>query len=264
MANIISVDEYMSFVMAMLLAVGVAFLVPLGIVMLNLAGVLTHERFRTWRRMMIFAVFLIAGMANPSPDPISMLILGGACAALVEAAECLVWSHDRRRARAHPTPTPAWPPTSSPSSDSTTPTPPAGSPDGPAARARQRLGRLNGDFGDVADVAAVLGRRGDQFAQPPISMMASWRDGGATPAARNFGVSLRFWMSATKASSHSRCRWRASEPSEGRSRIQLSVRARSDCATAIQAWIACRTWASHGARGSTAAAIWRTVAVLAC
>ena len=66
MANIISVDEYMSFVMAMLLAFGVAFLVPLGIVMLNLAGVLTHERFRTWRRMMIFAVFLIAGMANPS------------------------------------------------------------------------------------------------------------------------------------------------------------------------------------------------------
>ena len=94
----------MSFVMAMLLAFGVAFLVPLGIVMLNLAGVLTHERFRTWRRMMIFAVFLIAGMANPSPDPITMLILGGACAALVEAAEFLVWSHDRRRARAHPDP----------------------------------------------------------------------------------------------------------------------------------------------------------------
>ena len=103
-ANIISVDEYMSFVMAMLLAFGVAFLVPLGIVMLNLAGVLTHERFRKWRRMMIFAVFLIAGMANPSPDPISMLILGGACAAVVEAAEFLVWSHDRRRARAHPDP----------------------------------------------------------------------------------------------------------------------------------------------------------------
>ena len=100
-ANIISVDEYMSFVMAMLLAFGVAFLVPLGIVMLNLAGVLTHERFRKWRRMMIFAVFVIAGMANPSPDPVTLLILGGACAALVEAAECLVWSHDRRRARAH-------------------------------------------------------------------------------------------------------------------------------------------------------------------
>jgi sec-independent protein translocase protein TatC len=103
-ANIISVDQYMSFVMAMLLAFGIAFEVPLLIIMLNLAGVLTHQRFRKWRRVMIFAVFLIAGMANPSPDPITMLILGGGCAALIEVAEFIVWSNDRRRARRHPDP----------------------------------------------------------------------------------------------------------------------------------------------------------------
>jgi sec-independent protein translocase protein TatC len=33
-----------------------------------------------------------------------MLILGGACAALVEVAELIVWSNDRRRARLHPDP----------------------------------------------------------------------------------------------------------------------------------------------------------------
>ena len=103
-ANIISVDQYMSFVMAMVLAFGIAFLLPLLIIMLNLAGILTHERFRKWRRVMIFGVFLIAGMANPSPDPITMLILGGACVALVEVAEFIVWSHDRRHARLHPDP----------------------------------------------------------------------------------------------------------------------------------------------------------------
>ena len=103
-ANILQVDQYMSFVMAMLLAFGIAFEVPLLIIMLNLAGILTHERFRKWRRMMIFGVFLIAGMANPSPDPITMLILGGGCAALVEVAEFIVWSNDRRRARLHPDP----------------------------------------------------------------------------------------------------------------------------------------------------------------
>ena len=47
---------------------------------------------------------LVAEMANPSPDPITMLILGGACAALVEVAEFIVWSNDRRRARQHPSP----------------------------------------------------------------------------------------------------------------------------------------------------------------
>jgi sec-independent protein translocase protein TatC len=103
-ANIIQVDQYMSFVMAMVLAFGIAFLVPLLIVMLNMAGILTHERFRKWRRVMIFAVFLVAGMANPSPDPITMLILGGACVLLVEVAEFIVWSHDRRKARLHPDP----------------------------------------------------------------------------------------------------------------------------------------------------------------
>jgi sec-independent protein translocase protein TatC len=102
--NLIQVDQYMSFVMTMMLAFGIAFEVPLLIVMLNLAGIVTHERFRKWRRMILFGVFLIAGMANPSPDPITMLILGGGCAALVEVAEFIVWSNDRRRARQHPDP----------------------------------------------------------------------------------------------------------------------------------------------------------------
>jgi sec-independent protein translocase protein TatC len=78
--------------------------VPLLIVMLNLAGILTHERFRKWRRVLIFGVFLIAAIANPSPDPITMLILGGACAALVEVAEFIVWRNDRRRSLLNPDP----------------------------------------------------------------------------------------------------------------------------------------------------------------
>ena len=102
--NLIQVDQYLSFVMAMMLAFGLAFEVPLLIVMLNLAGILTHQRFARWRRVLIFTVFLIAGAANPSPDPLTMLILGGTCAVLVEAAELIVWAHDRRRARLHPDP----------------------------------------------------------------------------------------------------------------------------------------------------------------
>jgi hypothetical protein len=33
-----------------------------------------------------------------------MLILGGGCAILVEGAEFIVWTNDRRRARLHPDP----------------------------------------------------------------------------------------------------------------------------------------------------------------
>jgi sec-independent protein translocase protein TatC len=103
-ANLIDFDSYISFVITMELAFGLSFELPLVIVMLNLAGILSHATFKKFRRVMIFAVFLVAGIANPSPDPITMLILGGACVALVEVAEFIVWSNDRRRARLHPDP----------------------------------------------------------------------------------------------------------------------------------------------------------------
>ena len=50
-------------VTGMLLVFGLAFEVPLVVVILNLAGVLSHARFRKWRRMMIFAVFAFAAVA---------------------------------------------------------------------------------------------------------------------------------------------------------------------------------------------------------
>jgi sec-independent protein translocase protein TatC len=101
-SNLVEVDQYMGFVATMMVAFGIAFELPLLIIMLNFAGILTHQRFKKWRRVMIFCVFLIAGIANPSPDPSTMLILGGCCVALVEVAEFVVWQNDRRRARLHP------------------------------------------------------------------------------------------------------------------------------------------------------------------
>ncbi len=101
-ANLPEFDQYFSFVVTMLLAFGFGFELPLILIILNMAGVLTHAMFRKWRRVLIFAVFVIAGIANPSPDPITMLILGGACVVLVEVAELIVWNHDRRKARRDP------------------------------------------------------------------------------------------------------------------------------------------------------------------
>jgi sec-independent protein translocase protein TatC len=102
--NLPSVDTYLSYFVGMIVGFGIAFELPLVMIMLNLAGILTHERFRRWRKMLIFAVFLIAGIANPSPDPWTMLILGGMCVVLVEVAEVFVYFNDKRRARLHPSP----------------------------------------------------------------------------------------------------------------------------------------------------------------
>jgi sec-independent protein translocase protein TatC len=97
--NLPPVSTYLGYFEAMLLGFGLAFELPLAMVILNRAGVLTHERFRKWRRMIIFGVFVFAGIASPSPDPVTMLLLAVPCVILVEVAELIIWSTDRRRAR---------------------------------------------------------------------------------------------------------------------------------------------------------------------
>jgi sec-independent protein translocase protein TatC len=97
--NLPSIDTYLSYFQGMILGFGLAFELPLVLVILNMAHILTHARFAKWRRLMLFAAFLFAGIANPSPDPISMLLLAIPCVILVEVAEVVIWLNDRRRAR---------------------------------------------------------------------------------------------------------------------------------------------------------------------
>jgi sec-independent protein translocase protein TatC len=94
-----SISTYLGYVMAMVLGFGLTFELPLVLVLLNLARILTHARFRKWRRVMIFAVFVFAGIASPSPDPTTMLLLAAPCVVLTELAEVIVWANDRRVAR---------------------------------------------------------------------------------------------------------------------------------------------------------------------
>jgi sec-independent protein translocase protein TatC len=95
----ITVDNYLGYALAMLLIFGLAFELPLVMVLLNVVGILTHQRFAKWRRMIIFGVVAFAAVATPSPDPFSMLLLAIPCVLLVELAEVFAWANDRRRAR---------------------------------------------------------------------------------------------------------------------------------------------------------------------
>jgi sec-independent protein translocase protein TatC len=97
-------DSYLGYWVAMIVGIGLCFEVPLFLVILNMARVVTHERFRKWRRLIIFLVFVFAGIASPSPDPLTMLLLGGVVVVLVEAAELVIYVNDKRYARNHPDP----------------------------------------------------------------------------------------------------------------------------------------------------------------
>jgi len=67
--NLIDVDSYFSFVTWMLIAFGVSFLLPLLLIMLNLAGVLSTARMRGVRRMAIFLIAVFTAIITPSQDP---------------------------------------------------------------------------------------------------------------------------------------------------------------------------------------------------
>jgi sec-independent protein translocase protein TatC len=95
-------DSYLGYWIAMIVGFGLCFEVPLFLVMLNLVRVVTHETFRKWRRLIIFLIFVFAGIASPSPDPMTMLLLGGTVVVLVEVAEVLIYLNDKRYARTHP------------------------------------------------------------------------------------------------------------------------------------------------------------------
>jgi sec-independent protein translocase protein TatC len=95
----LSPESYFSFLIAMLIIFGVSFELPLLLIMLNAAGVLTGERLARSRRYAIFGLVVFAGLVVPGNDPITMGALAMALVLLYELAVQVTRVHDRRVAR---------------------------------------------------------------------------------------------------------------------------------------------------------------------
>lgn len=95
---LITINSYLKYVVSMVAIFGVAFELPLLVVLLNAAGILTHARIAKWRRGLIFVIFCFAAVATPSPDPLTMCILALPTVALFEVAELVAYLHDKRKA----------------------------------------------------------------------------------------------------------------------------------------------------------------------
>ncbi|WP_083494788.1 twin-arginine translocase subunit TatC, partial [Frankia sp. BMG5.23] len=99
LVSVLDGNRYLSYVQAMLLIFGLSFEVPLLVMMLNLAGIVSTAKLRSWRRPEIFLVFVFAAVVTPSQDPFTMLALGLPMVLLYEVALIIGWLNDRRVAR---------------------------------------------------------------------------------------------------------------------------------------------------------------------
>jgi sec-independent protein translocase protein TatC len=98
-SNFITANVYFAFVIRIVLAFGIAFIVPVILVALNMAGLLKGRTLLRHWRITVFACFLFAAIATPTPEATSMCILAGAMCLLFGIAIVICLLLDRRRAR---------------------------------------------------------------------------------------------------------------------------------------------------------------------
>jgi sec-independent protein translocase protein TatC len=94
-----SVDSYLTLVMQFILAFGISFLMPVLIMLLNRAGIVSRAQLIAVRRYMIVAAVIVAAVLTP-PDVVSQLMLAIPLVMLYEITIVCIWFTDRRAAKA--------------------------------------------------------------------------------------------------------------------------------------------------------------------
>ena len=90
------IEAYFNFVLGMFLAFGLAFEVPVVVVVLVVSGLVTVEQLREWRGYVVVAIFVVAAVVTP-PDVVSQISLALPMCLLYEAGIVFAQLASRRR-----------------------------------------------------------------------------------------------------------------------------------------------------------------------
>ena len=96
--NMISVGEYMSFVVQLILLSGLIFELPMISYFLARFGIMTPAFMRHYRRHSIVAILIIAAIVTPTTDPITMLVFAVPMFLLYEISIWIAGIASRKRA----------------------------------------------------------------------------------------------------------------------------------------------------------------------
>lgn len=97
--NLVEFNDYLTFFSRTLLGFGIAFEIPVFVVLLNLAGVVTGKALGAHRAWIIVGTFVFAAVATPSGDPFTMSFMAVPMVVLFLISEVIARVNDRRRAR---------------------------------------------------------------------------------------------------------------------------------------------------------------------
>lgn len=95
--NLYQAQEYYDFVFKLMIVIGVSFVLPVFLVALNVAGVMSGRAILKGWRVAILIATIFAALATPAADVVSMLMLAGILIVLFFAATGLSMLFDRRK-----------------------------------------------------------------------------------------------------------------------------------------------------------------------
>jgi sec-independent protein translocase protein TatC len=97
--NLLALDDFIDLVVRMVVVFGLAFELPLVLVLLNFTGIVSGKRMLGWWRGMVIGITVFAAVATPTGDPLTMCLLAAPIVFLYFTAMGVCFVNDRRRAR---------------------------------------------------------------------------------------------------------------------------------------------------------------------
>jgi sec-independent protein translocase protein TatC len=97
LTNLVKFDDYLDFVLRIILLFGLAFELPVFLLTFNLIGFLRGSTILKPWRVWVFSITLAAAALTPTSDPITLSFLAGPLIVLYFLAGCIALLLDKRR-----------------------------------------------------------------------------------------------------------------------------------------------------------------------
>lgn len=98
-STLLGASYYVDFVMKVVLATGIAFVLPVVVVMLNWLGLVSARRLRRSWRVIVVVIALFSALVTPAADVLSMFLVALPMSVLFGAAVAVTQLHDRSVSR---------------------------------------------------------------------------------------------------------------------------------------------------------------------